>query len=154
MSGRFLEHKRTILSALFWWKQNQSAILLIYLLLLIHNISMPTPLSTYDPALFAALEHEKQRELNGLEMIPSENFVSPAVLEALGSIATNKYAEGYIGKRYYGGCEFIDVIEGLAIDRAKQLFGAEHVNVQPLSGAPANIAVYSALLKPGAVRGD
>ncbi len=110
---------------------------------------MPTPLSTYDPALFEALEHEKQRELNGLEMIPSENFVSPAVLEALGSIATNKYAEGYIGKRYYGGCEFIDVIEGLAINRAKQLFGAEHVNVQPLSGAPANIAVYSALLKPG-----
>lgn len=110
---------------------------------------MSTPLSTYDPALFEALEHEKQRELNGLEMIPSENFVSPAVLEALGSIATNKYAEGYIGKRYYGGCEFIDVIEGLAIDRAKQLFGAEHVNVQPLSGAPANIAVYSALLKPG-----
>lgn len=82
-------------------------------------------------------------------MIPSENFVSLAVLEALGSILTNKYSEGYIGKRYYGGCEFIDGVESLAIKRAKQLFGAEHVNVQPLSGAPANIAVYSALLKPG-----
>jgi glycine hydroxymethyltransferase len=82
-------------------------------------------------------------------MIPSENFVSPAVLEALGSILTNKYSEGYVGNRYYGGCEFIDNVEQLAIDRAKQLFGAEHVNVQPLSGAPANIAVYLALLKPG-----
>lgn len=110
---------------------------------------MTTPLSTFDPAVFAALEHEQRRQLDGLEMIPSENFVSPAVLEALGSIATNKYAEGYIGKRYYGGCDYIDIIEGLAIERAKELFGAEHVNVQPLSGAPANIAVYSALLKPG-----
>lgn len=110
---------------------------------------MSTSLSIYDSAIFEALERERTRELEGLEMIPSENFVSPAVLEALGSIATNKYAEGYIGKRYYGGCEFIDQIEGLAIERAQQLFGAEHVNVQPLSGAPANIAVYSALLKPG-----
>lgn len=82
-------------------------------------------------------------------MIPSENFVSPAVLEALGSVLTNKYSEGYPGKRYYGGCEFIDEVEQLAIDRAKQMFGAEHVNVQPLSGAPANVAVYFALLKPG-----
>jgi len=82
-------------------------------------------------------------------MIPSENFVSRAVLEALGSVATNKYAEGYPGKRYYGGCEFIDEIEQLAIDRAKEIFGAEHVNVQPLSGAPANIAAYEALLEPG-----
>ncbi len=82
-------------------------------------------------------------------MIPSENFVSPAVLEALGSIATNKYSEGYPGKRYYGGCEYIDEVETLAIERAKELFGAEHVNVQPLSGAPANIAVYFALLQPG-----
>ena len=82
-------------------------------------------------------------------MIPSENFVSPAVLEALGSITTNKYSEGYAGKRYYGGCEYIDEVETLAIERAKQLFGAEHVNVQPLSGAPANIAVYFALLQPG-----
>lgn len=103
----------------------------------------------FDPAIFHALELERQRQENGLEMIPSENFVSPAVLEALGSIATNKYAEGYPGKRYYGGCEYIDTIESLAIERAKQLFGAEHVNVQPLSGAPANIAVYFALLTPG-----
>lgn len=82
-------------------------------------------------------------------MIPSENFVSPAVLEALGSVLTNKYSEGYVGKRYYGGCEFIDQVEQLAIDRAKKLFNAEHVNVQPLSGAPANMIVYSALLQKG-----
>ena len=106
-------------------------------------------LRAFDPAIADALEGELNRERHGLEMIPSENFVSMAVLEALGSVATNKYAEGYIGKRYYGGCQHIDEMEGLAIERAKQLFGAEHVNVQPLSGAPANIAVYSALLKPG-----
>lgn len=106
-------------------------------------------LSAYDPALQAAILKEKQRQEEGLEMIPSENFVSPAVLEALGSILTNKYSEGYIGKRYYGGCEFIDEVESLAIERAKLLFGAEHINVQPLSGAPANIAVYFALMKPG-----
>ncbi len=103
----------------------------------------------FDPSLFQALERERNRQESGLEMIPSENFVSLPVLEALGSIATNKYSEGYPGKRYYGGCEFIDEIESLAIDRAKQLFGAEHVNVQPLSGAPANIAVYFGLLNPG-----
>ncbi len=103
----------------------------------------------FDPSLFSALEKERNRQESGLEMIPSENFVSLPVLEALGSIATNKYSEGYPGKRYYGGCEFIDEIETLAIDRAKQLFGAEHVNVQPLSGAPANIAVYFGLLNPG-----
>ncbi len=103
----------------------------------------------YDPELSEALKKELKRQQEGLEMIPSENFVSLAVLEALGSIVTNKYSEGYIGKRYYGGCEFIDVVEGLAIERAKKLFGAEHVNVQPLSGAPANIAVYFALLLPG-----
>ncbi len=103
----------------------------------------------FDPSLHEALERERNRQETGLEMIPSENFVSLAVLEALGSIATNKYSEGYPGKRYYGGCEFIDEIETLAIDRAKQLFGAEHVNVQPLSGAPANIAVYFGLLNPG-----
>lgn len=102
-----------------------------------------------DKEIKEALEKELNRQRTGLEMIPSENFVSPAILEALGSVATNKYAEGYPGKRYYGGCEFIDEIEQLAIDRAKQLFGAEHVNVQPLSGAPANIAVYEALLEPG-----
>ncbi len=110
---------------------------------------MSTTLSSFDQEIFTALERERTRQTTGLEMIPSENFVSPAVLEALGSIATNKYAEGYPGKRYYGGCEYIDIIEQLAIDRAKKLFGAEHVNVQPLSGAPANIAVYAALLKPG-----
>lgn len=102
-----------------------------------------------DPDIANLLEHELGRQRTGLEMIPSENFVSPAVLEALGSVATNKYAEGYPGKRYYGGCHFIDGMEQLAIDRAKQLFGAEHVNVQPHSGAPANIAVYTALLQPG-----
>lgn len=103
----------------------------------------------FDPSLFHALEQERNRQESGLEMIPSENFVSLPVLEALGSIATNKYAEGYPGKRYYGGCECIDEVETLAIERAKKLFGAEHVNVQPLSGAPANIAVYFGLLNPG-----
>lgn len=102
-----------------------------------------------DPEIAHALQNELLREEEGLEMIPSENFVSSAVLEALGSVATNKYAEGLPGKRYYGGCQEIDVIEQLAIDRAKQLFGAEHVNVQPLSGAPANLAAYSAVLSPG-----
>lgn len=106
-------------------------------------------LSQFDPKIADALNKEVSRQQDGLEMIPSENFVSEAVLEALGSIATNKYSEGYIGKRYYGGCEYIDILEGLAIDRAKELFGAEHVNVQPLSGAPANLAAYAALLKPG-----
>jgi len=103
----------------------------------------------YDPGLAESIKKELNRQEQGLEMIPSENFVSVAVLEALGSVLTNKYSEGYVGKRYYGGCEFIDEVEQLAIDRAKQIFGAEHVNVQPLSGAPANIAVYFALLKPG-----
>ncbi|MFH1142335.1 MAG: serine hydroxymethyltransferase [Candidatus Uhrbacteria bacterium] len=102
-----------------------------------------------DPDIANMLARELERQEQGLEMIPSENFVSLAVLEALGSVATNKYSEGYPGRRYYGGCEFIDQIEITAIKRAKQLFGAEHVNVQPHSGAPANIAVYSALLQPG-----
>lgn len=102
-----------------------------------------------DQEVAQALQQELERQRNGLEMIPSENFVSPAVLAALGSVATNKYAEGYPGKRYYGGCQNIDIIESLAIERAKQLFGAEHVNVQPHSGAPANNAVYAALLQPG-----
>lgn len=124
------------------------------------HIPIPTPyslpphppsmiLSSFDPEIAASLERELTREQDGLELIPSENFVSEAVLEALGSVATNKYAEGLIGKRYYGGCEWIDEIEALAIARAKQLFGAEHVNVQPLSGAPANMAAYVALLEPG-----
>ncbi len=106
-------------------------------------------LNQQDRDIAEALQHELERERQGLEMIPSENFVSRAVLEVLGSVATNKYAEGYPGRRYYGGCEAVDKLEALAIDRAKQLFGAEHVNVQPHSGAPANIAVYAALLKPG-----
>lgn len=106
-------------------------------------------LQNYDSTLAASMERELMRQREGLEMIPSENFVSQAVLEALGSVATNKYSEGYPGKRYYGGCQFIDEIEQLAIDRAKQLFGAEHINVQPLSGAPANMAAYAALLQPG-----
>ncbi|MBP9827754.1 serine hydroxymethyltransferase [Patescibacteria group bacterium] len=106
-------------------------------------------LQTTDPAIAEALIKEEGRQKEGLEMIPSENFVSPAVLAALGSVATNKYAEGYPGRRYYGGCQFVDEMEQLAIDRLKQLFGAEHANVQPHSGAPANIAVYAALLQPG-----
>lgn len=106
-------------------------------------------LSQFDPEVYQAIKHEQKRQEENLEMIPSENFVSLPVLEALGSILTNKYSEGYVGKRYYGGCEYIDEVEKTAIDRAKKLFGAEHVNVQPLSGAPANIAVYFALLKPG-----
>ncbi len=106
-------------------------------------------LSQYDPEIAGAIEKELQRQRTGWEMIPSENFVSRSVLEALGSVATNKYSEGLPGKRYYGGCEYIDILETLAIERAKKLFGAEHVNVQPLSGAPANIAVYSALLEKG-----
>ncbi|MBU1613349.1 serine hydroxymethyltransferase [Patescibacteria group bacterium] len=106
-------------------------------------------LKDFDPDILNIIKKEQKRQEEGLEMIPSENFVSPAVLEALGSVLTNKYSEGYVGKRYYGGCEFVDEVETLAIERAKKIFGAEHVNVQPLSGAPANIAVYFALLKPG-----
>ncbi|MEK7583942.1 MAG: serine hydroxymethyltransferase [Patescibacteria group bacterium] len=106
-------------------------------------------LEQQDPSLYAMMRKELDRQRKGAEMIPSENFASLAVLEALGSVLTNKYSEGYPGKRYYGGNLFIDEVEQLAIDRAKQLFGAEHVNVQPLSGAPANIAVYFALLEPG-----
>ncbi len=102
-----------------------------------------------DPSVSEIISAEAKRQKEGIELIPSENYVSSAVLEALGSVMTNKYSEGYVGKRYYGGQENTDKVEQLAIDRAKQLFGAEHVNVQPLSGAPANIAVYFALLEPG-----
>src|SRR6188472_4481461 len=102
-----------------------------------------------DPEIAAAIANERKRQSEGLELIASENFVSRAILEAAGSVMTNKYAEGYPGKRYYGGCEFVDVAESLAISRAKQLFGADHVNVQPHSGAQANMAVYFTLLKPG-----
>src|SRR6185503_8389830 len=97
----------------------------------------------------SALENELRRQQEGLELIASENFVSAAVLEAQGSVLTNKYAEGYPGKRYYGGCEFVDVVEDLARDRVKQLYGAEYANVQPHSGSQANMAVYMAMLKPG-----
>lgn len=102
-----------------------------------------------DPAVFDAIRHELTRQREKLELIASENFTSPAVMQAQGSVLTNKYAEGYPKKRYYGGCEFVDQVEQLAIGRAKQLFGAEHANVQPHSGAQANMAVYFALLKPG-----
>ncbi|HEX7795058.1 MAG TPA: serine hydroxymethyltransferase [Vicinamibacterales bacterium] len=102
-----------------------------------------------DPEIADAIKHEIHRQNDGLELIASENFVSRAVMEAAGSVLTNKYAEGYPGKRYYGGCEFVDVVERAAIARAKALFGADHVNVQPHSGAQANMAVYMTLLKPG-----
>ena len=102
-----------------------------------------------DPEIATAIRNERHRQNSGLELIASENFVSQAVLEAAGSVMTNKYAEGYPGKRYYGGCEFVDVAESLAIARAKQLFGADHANVQPHSGAQANMSVYFTLLKPG-----
>jgi glycine hydroxymethyltransferase len=102
-----------------------------------------------DPEIADAIKHEIHRQNDGLELIASENFVSRAVMEAAGSVLTNKYAEGYPGKRYYGGCEFVDVVERAAIARAKGLFGADHVNVQPHSGAQANMAVYMTLLKPG-----
>ncbi|MDQ6695731.1 MAG: serine hydroxymethyltransferase [Chloroflexota bacterium] len=102
-----------------------------------------------DPEIFAAIEDEKRRQREKIELIASENYVSPAVLEAQGSVLTNKYAEGYPGKRYYGGCEYVDVAESLAIERAKEIFGAEHANVQPHSGAQANMAVYMAALQPG-----
>ena len=102
-----------------------------------------------DPEIFEAIEREKKRQAEGIELIPSENYTSEAVMEACGSILTNKYSEGYPGKRYYGGQENIDVIENLAIERAKELFGAEHVNVQPYSGSPANTAIYFALLNFG-----
>src|SRR5271165_258311 len=106
-------------------------------------------LAQADPAVAAALDQETLRQHEGLEMIASENFVSEAVLEAAGSIFTNKYAEGYPGRRYYGGCEFSDVVENLARDRAREIFGAEHVNVQPHSGSQANAAAYAAVLQPG-----
>jgi glycine hydroxymethyltransferase len=110
---------------------------------------MQRTLADIDPEIADAIRHETERQASGLELIASENFVSSAILEAAGSVLTNKYAEGYPGKRYYGGCEFVDVAEALAISRAKTLFGAEHANVQPHSGAQANMAVYLTLLKPG-----
>jgi glycine hydroxymethyltransferase len=110
---------------------------------------MRRTLAEADPEIAVAIDHEIRRQHEGLEMIASENFVSQAVLEAVGSVFTNKYAEGYPGKRYYGGCEYADVVENLARDRARQLFGAEHVNVQPHSGSQANGAAYMAVISPG-----
>ncbi|MBZ5494720.1 MAG: serine hydroxymethyltransferase [Acidobacteriia bacterium] len=110
---------------------------------------MSLPLSESDPQIAQAIANEANRQHEGLELIASENFVSMAVLEAAGSVFTNKYAEGYPGKRYYGGCEFADVVENLARERAKQIFGADHANVQPHSGSQANMAAYMALLQPG-----
>src|ERR1700736_2758881 len=113
------------------------------------NDRMQRPLDSVDAPIADLLREEARRQATGLELIPSENLVSEAVLEAMGSIFTNKYAEGYPGKRYYGGCEYADQVEQLAIDRAKQLFGAEHANVQSHSGTSANVAVYMSILQPG-----
>ncbi len=110
---------------------------------------MSLPLNEADPQIAAAIDNEVRRQHEGLELIASENFVSEAVLEAMGSVFTNKYAEGYPGKRYYGGCEFADVVEELARERAKKLFGAEHANVQPHAGSQANMEAYAAVLQPG-----
>jgi glycine hydroxymethyltransferase len=113
------------------------------------STKMYRSLAESDPQIAAAIDNETRRQHEGLELIASENFVSEAVLEAAGSVFTNKYAEGYPGKRYYGGCEFADVVENLARDRAKQLFGAEHANVQPHAGSQANMEAYAAILQPG-----
>ncbi|HSB13522.1 MAG TPA: serine hydroxymethyltransferase, partial [Bryobacteraceae bacterium] len=110
---------------------------------------MSRPLVEVDPEVFAAIRSELERQNSGLELIASENFTSEAVLEATASVFTNKYAEGYPGRRYYGGCEFVDVVENLARDRAKKLFQCEHANVQPHSGSQANQAAYAAVLQPG-----
>jgi len=110
---------------------------------------MNRPLCDVDPEVAEAILHETQRQSETIELIASENFVGEAILEAVGSVFTNKYAEGYPGRRYYGGCEFVDVVETLAIERAKKLFGAEHVNVQPHSGTQANVAAYLSVLEPG-----
>jgi glycine hydroxymethyltransferase len=118
-------------------------------MLKMNNSAMSRPLYETDPEIAAAVDNETRRQHEGLELIASENFVSEAVLEAAGSVFTNKYAEGYPGKRYYGGCEYADVVEKLARDRAKQLFGAEHANVQSHSGSSANMEAYSAVLQPG-----
>jgi len=114
-----------------------------------NSLKMYRPLYEADPQIAAAIDNETRRQHEGLELIASENFVSEAVLEAAGSVFTNKYAEGYPGKRYYGGCEYSDVVENLARDRAKQLFGAEHANVQPHAGSQANMEAYAAILQPG-----
>src|SRR5712672_3977876 len=114
-----------------------------------NNSSVSRPLYEVDPQIAAAIDNEARRQHEGLELIASENFVSEAVLEAMGSVFTNKYAEGYPGKRYYGGCEFADIVEDLARERAKKLFGAEYANVQPHAGSQANMEAYSAVIQPG-----
>jgi glycine hydroxymethyltransferase len=114
-----------------------------------NNAATSRPLHQVDPQIAAAIDDEARRQHEGLELIASENFVSEAVLEAAGSVFTNKYAEGYPGKRYYGGCEYADVVENLARDRAKELFGAEHANVQPHAGSQANMEAYAAVIQPG-----
>src|SRR6266478_6022715 len=116
----------------------------------VSRVAMPEGrLAQSDPEIARFIDLEVDRQRSGLELIASENFVSPAVLEAMGTPLTNKYAEGLPGKRYYGGCEVVDKVEQLAIDRAKALFGAEHANVQPHAGSQANMATYFALLRPG-----
>src|SRR5215475_10262116 len=110
---------------------------------------LSTPLAAADADVFASIERERRRQQQEIELIASENFVSRAVLEAVGTVLTNKYAEGFPGRRYYGGCEVVDVVENLAIERAKKLFGSEYANVQPHSGSQANMAVYMSLLEPG-----
>ena len=111
--------------------------------------SRKNTIANFDPELWDAIQNENRRQEDHIELIASENYTSPAVMEAQGSQLTNKYAEGYPGKRYYGGCEYVDVAEQLAIDRVKALFGAEYANVQPNSGSQANQGVYMAVLKPG-----
>src|SRR5680860_1360581 len=111
--------------------------------------SQKQTIANVDPDLWQAIKGEMQRQEDHIELIASENYVSPAVLQAQGSVLTNKYAEGYPGKRYYGGCKHVDIVEQLAIDRLKALFNAEYVNVQPHSGSQANAAVYLSVLKPG-----
>src|SRR5438034_9152275 len=110
---------------------------------------MSQPLAEVDPEVYDAIRHETERQNAQLELIASENFTSEAVLEPTASVFTNKYAEGYPGRRYYGGCEFVDVVEKLSIDRGKKLFGAEHGNVQPHSGSQANVALCLTVLQPG-----
>ena len=112
-------------------------------------LSSKQTIESVDPELWQAIKGEMQRQEDHIELIASENYASPAVMQAQGSVLTNKYAEGYPGKRYYGGCEYVDIVEQLAIDRVKALFNAEYVNVQPHSGSQANAAVYLSALKPG-----
>ena len=124
----------------------------IYYICAVQNqgaIMLKSTLQQTDPEIYNIIQEEAERQEYGIELIASENYTSKAVMEAMGSVLTNKYSEGYVGKRYYGGNEVIDKMEALAIERCKKLFGCDHVNIQPLSGSPANAAVYFAVLKPG-----